>query len=586
MTKLRFISAVYPTFLATIVFAEASGGTENMPPIREITVFKDGHAFVLHEGRVPTDADGNVTMDYVPTPVLGTFWPYSAEDGAKLKGVVAGRSEVTKERAVSDLEGLLRANPGAEVLVGTVPYGQEKVTPFAATLTSMPAPPDEAPTATPVGIPLGSSATTPARVVLLKTPEGTKAVRPDRILEVTFRNEYKTTTARKQFQNRLTLQFDWPNDQRPKEAAVGMAYLQKGLRWIPNYRLDLDGEGHAAVKMQATLINELADLHDVTVHLVVGVPKIAFEDNVDPISLQKIAAQVASQMSSGYRTPYAFPNAIMTQTVMPPRGAFEPADGSADTLPDLGPNVSTEKKEDLFVFSLKGITLKKGERMVVPVSEFQVTYKDVYRLDLPFSPPAEVRCNLDTTRQLELAKAMLVRTMHVIRIQNTGTSPLTTAPVLVLSKGRVLSQALMTYAPAGAQSDLEIATAVGVSHIKEESETKRTADAVSWNRNEYMRVDLDGSITIRNQTSKIIDLEVRREVLGTPDSADKDGQIRKMSALDDEEFLSSLPPWWSAYSWPGYWNHLNGVGRLSWTLHVDAGQEQKVTYKWHYFWRP
>ena len=47
-------------------------------PVKELTVFKDGHVFVLHEGALPTDAAGNVLMDYLPSPVLGTFWPYSS----------------------------------------------------------------------------------------------------------------------------------------------------------------------------------------------------------------------------------------------------------------------------------------------------------------------------------------------------------------------------------------------------------------------------------------------------------------------------------------------------------------------------
>lgn len=38
-------------------------------PIKELTVFKDGHAFVLHEGAMPTDKSGNVLLDYLPTPV-------------------------------------------------------------------------------------------------------------------------------------------------------------------------------------------------------------------------------------------------------------------------------------------------------------------------------------------------------------------------------------------------------------------------------------------------------------------------------------------------------------------------------------
>ena len=53
-------------------------------PVTDITVFKDGHAFILHEGALATDTAGNVLMDYLPSPVLGTFWPYSSAAEAKL----------------------------------------------------------------------------------------------------------------------------------------------------------------------------------------------------------------------------------------------------------------------------------------------------------------------------------------------------------------------------------------------------------------------------------------------------------------------------------------------------------------------
>src|SRR5882724_3792861 len=56
-------------------------------PVKEITVFKDGNAFVLHAGKMPTDEHGNVLMDYLPTPVIGTFWPYSADKHARLTAV-------------------------------------------------------------------------------------------------------------------------------------------------------------------------------------------------------------------------------------------------------------------------------------------------------------------------------------------------------------------------------------------------------------------------------------------------------------------------------------------------------------------
>src|SRR5690242_10649511 len=87
-------------------------------PIKEITVFKDGHAFVAHEGEMPTDERGNVVMDYLPSPVMGTFWPYSAEEPVKLTSVVASQRRVLVERTALNLRELLEANVGVEAIIG------------------------------------------------------------------------------------------------------------------------------------------------------------------------------------------------------------------------------------------------------------------------------------------------------------------------------------------------------------------------------------------------------------------------------------------------------------------------------------
>ncbi len=92
-------------------------GTFGRLPIKEVTVFKDGHAFVAHEGALPTDQQGNVVMDYLPAPVLGAFWPYAAEKGTRLMGVVAGQRRVRVERMALSLRELLEANVGAEAII-------------------------------------------------------------------------------------------------------------------------------------------------------------------------------------------------------------------------------------------------------------------------------------------------------------------------------------------------------------------------------------------------------------------------------------------------------------------------------------
>jgi hypothetical protein len=86
-------------------------------PVKEVTVFKDGHAYILHEGTLPTDTAGNVLMDYLPSPVLGTFWPYSANTDVKLASVVAGQRRVLVEHTALSLADLLDANAGANVII-------------------------------------------------------------------------------------------------------------------------------------------------------------------------------------------------------------------------------------------------------------------------------------------------------------------------------------------------------------------------------------------------------------------------------------------------------------------------------------
>src|SRR4051812_13628938 len=90
-------------------------------PVKEITVFKDGHAFLLHAGKMPTDAGGNVVLDALPQPVLGTFWPYSSDKVAKLTSVTASIRKVRLDRTALTLRELIEANVGAAASITELP---------------------------------------------------------------------------------------------------------------------------------------------------------------------------------------------------------------------------------------------------------------------------------------------------------------------------------------------------------------------------------------------------------------------------------------------------------------------------------
>jgi hypothetical protein len=553
-------------------------------PVKEVTVFKDGHAFMLHEGNMPVGEDGSVQLDYVPIPVLGTFWPYSSTKGVKLAAVTASTRRVTAPHTALNLADLLEANPGARVKITEINNQT-----YEAEVVGRPRQdPEERERLTPPGAP---SPVVKSNIILLKTASGVLALPMERVQSATFLGDYKKVLPEDEERAVLSLKLDWPNDRPAKSADVGMIYLQKGIRWIPSYKVTIDGKGGAVVKLQATLINEMVDLKDVTANLVIGVPTFAFKDTQDPIGLQQTLAQLSPYFDANSRVAGQLSNSIMSQARYTERGAFGGVGGAApaggNELPEVG---GSAKNEDLFVFSVKHVTLKKGERMVLPVAEYALKYRDVYTLEMPFAPPREVRSNAGLTQEQQMELSRLLnspKVMHKMRIANSSQHPLTTAPALIMSGDRVIAQGLMTYTPLKGSVDLALTTAVDIGVKKSEKETSRKPNAEEWQGNRFGRVDMEGKISLTNSRGTPVEVEVNRYVLGQVDKADHDGQATMMNAFEDDGFAGDAdqPYWWRWYNWPYWWHHFNGVGRFNWTVKLDPGKSMDLGYAWHYYWQ-
>ncbi|MBN1554567.1 MAG: hypothetical protein JXA11_07460 [Phycisphaerae bacterium] len=548
-------------------------------PVKEVTIFKDGHAFVMHSGTMPVNPAGHVVLDDLPSPVLGTFWPFSNEEHAKLKAVVAGRKKISAKRTALDMRGLIEANVGRDVIITEHGVGRYHATILGIpTRTSKELQDTNSP---------GDQEMLPRKgnVVLVRTDEGVKVLDFKRITQITIKGKPNTLQTEEEFRNRLTLHLDW--DEKPaREANVGMVYLQRGLRWIPGYKVVIDGKGTAKVKLEASVVNDLADLENVTAHLVIGVPRFVMEGQTDPISLQ----QTAQQLSQYFRSTNGLSNAISTQVVLRPNARAEKPMSSNESQP--GPEVTgSRRNEDLFVFTIKNLTLKKGQRMVLPINEVTLKYRDVYTLNVPFAPPPEVWRNINSSQQMEIARQTArPKVMHQLRITNGKECPLTTAPALIFLKDRVLGQGLMTYTSREGEVDLPITTAVDVKVKKSEKELNRTPNAVTWNSHSYQRIDLTGTLAITNYSEKEIELEIRRFVLGNVTEAGQDGQIEMINLFEDPDFLpgdggaDGWPAWWNWCSWPHWWHYFNGVGKVAWKLKMKPGETKDLTYAWNYYW--
>ncbi len=560
-------------------------------PVKEITVFKDGHAFVMHQGAMPTEEGGRVLMDYLPAPVLGAFWPFAVQKNVKLLAATAGQRRVTVERTPLSIRELIEANLGAEVVITEIPTGREQqAASYPATIAGVT---ERSSAELEASAPPGSGELLPQKgeVVLLRTAGGVKALTFTRIQDVTFKTPPKSAWSNVEFRNLLTLQLDWAGRAPARSVEMGLMYLQRGIRWIPSYKVTIDGQGKATGKLQATLVNELTDLDDVTCHLVIGAPAFQFKDTVDPMALQQSLAQLSPyfrESGQGAGQFQQLSNALMSQA---PRMADSRVPAGVPVPADLGPEIAgAGQVEDLHIFTVNHVTLKKGQRMVVPVAEFTVPYRDVFVLELPFAPPPEVWRQFNSQQQTEIARlASAPKVMHKLRLENTSEHPFTTAPALIVRDDRVLGQGLMTYTAKGGSSDLDISVAVDIRVKKIDNETRRAPNAATWDGNSYSRVDLAGTITLTNYRTEPAALEVVRHVLGNLTEAGQNGKIEMVNVFEDSTFApsgeGSYPTWWNWWNWPNWWSRFNGVGRVTWKLTLEAGKSVELKYQWNYYWR-
>lgn len=575
---------------AALWFAAAAGLAAAQPapahsalarmPVKEITVFKDGHALMLHEGQMPTDGNGNVLLDYLPNPVLGTFWPYSREAGAKLRAVTASPRRVSVERTALAMRDLIEANIGLDVLITRVDGKTLSGKLLGVPTRSSQEMADADPPGTPERVPEKGS------VLLLQTAEGTAAIGFDTIRDVVFKGETRSKAKNEEFRNLLTLDLDWGGKPAGKTADVGMVYVQRGIRWIPSYRVEIDGKGGAHLKLQATLINELADLKDVTANLVIGVPTFQFAETPDPIGLQQAVAQLGAYFRRDSSTAYAFSNAIMSQSARMGEMRAPVAGPGGGAPPDMGPEVAGGgKNEDLFVFTVKHVTLKRGSRMVLPVAEFELKYKDIYTIDLPFSPPPFVRPAVSNEQQAEMMRLLkMPKAYHKLRFVNDSKAPLTTAPALICLGEKVLGQGMMTYTSVGGSTDLTVTAATDIQIKRTDKETQRTPNAVEWHSYHYYRADLQGTLDITNRKDEPVAVEVNRYVVGIVDKVDNNGTMQMLNVQEDPDTGTAISgDWWRWYSWPDWWLRFNGMGRFTWKMTLAPGKAVALGYAWHYF---
>jgi hypothetical protein len=376
----------------------------------------------------------------------------------------------------------------------------------------------------------------------------------------------RTTCVRKErvATRRKRLTFVLGPEAAGREVAVRLLYFTPGLRWIPTYRLVGDLAASGELELQAEILNELEDLDDAAVDLVVGVPNFRFGELISPLSLERSMRNVLQQaapqlMGQGN----AFSNAMFTQRAGERQAPVETVAGAVD----LSSELEATGEQDLFVYTVPGLTLRRAARATVPLWTSKLGLRHLYTFDVNAvrepSRGQTLRTSAGNGSPLELAKNEV---WHQVQMRNGSAVPWTTGAALVLRGTLPLGQDLLTYTPVGGSALLPITVAVDVRGDYEERQLSIDPNALEWDGRTFARITKRGTVVLTNREKEAIEMRVRVGTGGKVLRAEGDPQIA-LRSFDPRDWQGS-----------GYETRLNGHSDLTWNLSLDPGASRVVSF--------
>ena len=577
--------------------AEEKDANELALKTEKVIVFKDGYCLVVKRGSAVANDRGEVYTTEIPdSAVLGSFWATPKE--GRMTSMVAGWVETTKktekEIACTQTIEIIKANLGkkctlqlsdksfltgsiAEVLTqpsSTQPsdmqlaaFGLPTITAARPQISSL--------------VPRIQSQTITSVVgdqFALSTEDGDVLVPASGIQRLTIdgmKTSLTRTITTKEKSKRLTFRFAEPG----KKRELLIMYFRPGVRWIPTYRINLTEnkkkEKLAQISMQAEILNEAEDLMDMPMDIVVGVPNFRFRTTVSPLvletTLRNTLVQAAPNLMGNFRNDMS--NALYTQR----SGEFRRNAANANAVAaggsvELPGELTASGAQDLFVYNLPNLSLKKGERAAVPILTTEVPYRDVYTWDLHVqrSDIATAPSGSGIQSPLTLSKNKVWRQ---IELTNNTNVPWTTGAALILSGQQPLAQELLTYTSPKDSCRVPVTVSVDTRGSFSENEVKRDLKALSWSGYNYAKISQQAKLDLCNNKSETINAEITFRFGGKAEKVSNEGQITLAS--------------YRAEDWQRYRGDpsVNNSSIVRWKVSLKPGETFEPTVDYHFYTR-
>jgi hypothetical protein len=539
--------------LSTTLFSsESPEAPQELPKTIAVAAFKNGLAFVVRQGMIHLQSGfGRITP--IPNATLGTLWLAPGESGSSLDEVLAYHYNVAAQRNMVSLEEVLLANAGRTV---TVTYNNKDYTgeivglrdPDSNSTNAVPQPSPELaanmPGTPPPAKPQYLLLRVDKKLVALPVNSISNAVLPD---DTTFTEKFE--------QQRSALRFKVKGGGDQTNLTVG--YLEHGLGWTPSYLISLTDEKTAQITMQAAVIDDAEDLKGADVFFVVGVPNFAYSETPSPMSLQQNLVAFmkdAERRDTGRNSPYS--NAIAGQAL----ALDELKSESAPTFEQTVAELSGAPEEDLFLYTRSGVTLARDERATYNVFSTPVNYEHIYEWEVQDQPRVDGFGNvMQSNGNPSPSDAAANSIWHSIRLKNASKFPWTSAPALVISGTKPISQDTLPYTPKAASSNLKITIATDIRSSHDEREVARDQNIQRRRNYQYDQVTVEGTLKVKNYKSNEIRLNIRKNIRGEVETQSDEGKSIKLGEAIQTD---------------------NPMSRLTWEVTLKPAEERVITYRY------
>lgn len=515
--------------LSTLLLA---GGLQAQHPLptRSVSVFKNGTAFLIRSGQVsPADGHFRLKAEHLPPALFGTIWLSSPDKnlGAVSTFVDTVASKVlTMNYFFSARENIgkratfLLGDEGKEVITGTIRDARDNTV----------------------------AVESEGKWVLVMAKDIHR-------IDYLERPEWQMT--RKDAERVLDIEFVAA---KPRQT-VDLMYLRSGIAWFPQYRIDLVGDDKAMLSFRAELTNDAEDIENSEVNFVVGIPNFMYGNQIDPLFHFASMDQFISNFDPSSPQPsFVRSRADMAQSFSNTI-SYEAASDQFGGLPAPADNVEGESQEDLYYYSIQGVTLPKGGRAMYTVFSREIAVEHIYEAQLPANTAYSASYQAEP-------RTLPEPVFHRLKLQNNSNQPFTTGSAMVFRAdgpvARPISQDKLTYTPAGGKSFLTLTNASDVEVRHKENEVARVVNARREDKMQYDLVTVEGEITIKNHKSTDIRLDIRRTLTG--------------------ELLSTKPDWQLSRR-VNFNSSLNPLTDVCWELKPKAGEEITIRYSYKIFVR-